>query len=208
MERHVVKALPGRGWRGMNSETTHGAGWTDARIEFLKKMWAEGTSLSQIMRALGSGVTRNAVAGKVHRLGLEKRKKAASIVPPRPKAVKKDSDQITGSAVNRMVKKRKRAKIKHEAGLCDVVDDTDIYPDDLEIPLDQRKTLLELTDDTCRWPVGDPQSPDFFFCGGRVAEGKSYCACHMARAYRPPSDRRISERRIAYLNGEYRRKAA
>jgi len=51
------------------------------------------------------------------------------------------------------------------------------------IPSEQRRTLLQLTRSTCRWPVGDPGKPDFFFCGGRVEMGHSYCAGHCGFAY-------------------------
>lgn len=199
-------------------------GWNEERVDLLKKMWADGSSLSEIMLAIGGGLTRNAVAGKVHRLGLKKRGGHGlggnfNVKPVRPKPVKKGSDQITGSAINRLVRKRKRARINAESGLCDVIEVCDVEPnvDDLAIPFEQRKTLLDLTDDTCRWGVGDPQSTDFFFCGGRVAEtvvnGKirkqSYCAHHCNIAYQPRREPgKISDTHIAFLNGEYRRKAA
>ena len=63
---------------------------------------------------------------------------------------------------------------------------------DEQIPLAQRRSLLALSDDNCRWPVGEPGSPSFFFCGGQVLRNKPYCAAHCARAYlrpRPPRPR-------------------
>src|SRR5437016_7824766 len=58
--------------------------WTDERVELLKKLWADGLSASQIAAELG-GITRNAVIGKVHRLGLSGRAKSPSSAAPRPR---------------------------------------------------------------------------------------------------------------------------
>src|SRR4026209_1674872 len=58
--------------------------WTDERVELLKKLWADGLSASQIAAELG-GITRNAVIGKVHRLGLSGRAKSPSSTPPPPR---------------------------------------------------------------------------------------------------------------------------
>ena len=60
----------------------------------------------------------------------------------------------------------------------------------VEIPVEQRKTLLQLSERTCHWPVGDPSGPDFFFCGGDSAEDQPYCSFHCRVAYQPASDRR------------------
>ena len=67
-------------------------------------------------------------------------------------------------------------------------------PELVEIPVEQRKTLLQLSDKTCRWPVGDPGSPDFYFCGGDTANELPYCACHSRVAYQPAVDRRREKR--------------
>ena len=60
----------------------------------------------------------------------------------------------------------------------------------LEIPQEQRKTLLQLSEKACHWPVGDPSTPDFFFCGGESANDQPYCAFHCRVAFQPASDRR------------------
>jgi GcrA cell cycle regulator len=62
------------------------------------------------------------------------------------------------------------------------------------IPIGQRRTLLELTADTCRWPIGDPASPDFFFCGGKPLTGLPYCSYHSRVAYQPATERRRDRR--------------
>jgi len=62
------------------------------------------------------------------------------------------------------------------------------------IPMGQRRTLLELSEDTCHWPIGDPSSPEFFFCGGKTASSLPYCGYHCRIAYQPASDRRRDRR--------------
>lgn len=171
--------------------------WTDECVELLKKLWDEVLPTSQIAAKIG--VSKSAVIGKVHRLGLQNRREAS---PAKARAV-----PTLRCRKSETIHKRFIAPIFEAEPIPDTEDE--------DIPPEQRKTLLELTDDTCRWGVGDPQSPDFFFCGGRVAEtlvaGKlkkrPYCHRHCMIAYHPPSDRKISERHLAYLNGEYRRKA-
>jgi GcrA cell cycle regulator len=58
------------------------------------------------------------------------------------------------------------------------------------VPMNQRLSLLELNEATCHWPVGDPSSPEFFFCGGKSLPGLPYCAHHSRIAYQPVGDRR------------------
>jgi GcrA cell cycle regulator len=78
-----------------------------------------------------------------------------------------------------------------------------VYEADLEpepelieniIPIGQRCTILELTESTCRWPIGDPSAADFFFCGGKTVEGLPYCGYHSRIAYQPVSERRRDKR--------------
>ncbi len=153
-------------------------GWTDQRVELLKKLWSDGLSASQIAAELG-GVTRNAVIGKVHRLGLSGRAKSPSAAAPRTRKARASSHLIRIS----------RPAVRGNAALAYDFE-TDAEPDPLEIPVKQRKTLLQLNERTCRWPVGDPGDPDFFFCGGEVNPEMSYCAYHSRIAYQPPDRRR------------------
>ena len=67
-------------------------------------------------------------------------------------------------------------------------------PELIEIPLEQRKSLLQLNEATCHWPVGDPGSTEFFFCGGEATEGQPYCSYHCRVAYQPASERRREKR--------------
>jgi GcrA cell cycle regulator len=156
--------------------------WTDERVETLKKLWAEGHSASQIAAELG-GVTRNAVIGKVHRLGLAGRAKSPSSAAPRPRKPRAASHMM----------RVPRTSMRGNTALAHAYD-LDIEPEpeliDNVIPLGQRRSLLELTEETCRWPIGDPGTPDFFFCGGPAITSLPYCAYHSRVAYQPTNLRR------------------
>jgi GcrA cell cycle regulator len=172
-------------------ETT--GGWTDERVETLKKLWLEGLSASQIAAILGEGVTRNAVIGKVHRLKLSGRAKPAS-ASPRPRAPGRSSPRrvSTGSrtSLGGMLKARTMGSAPmHGATALKINEDleVDLEPlpqvQELFIPEDQRLSLLQLSEVTCKWPIGDPLTPDFYFCGQHSLEGKPYCEFHARRAY-------------------------
>jgi GcrA cell cycle regulator len=72
--------------------------------------------------------------------------------------------------------------------------DLEPEPVELVIPVEQRRTLLELNEDTCRWPIGDPAGSDFYFCGGKPLTGLPYCTHHSRVAYQPATDRRRDRR--------------
>ena len=160
--------------------------WTDERVELLKKLWSDGLSASQIAAELG-GITRNAVIGKVHRLGLSGRAKSASAAVPRPRKARSPAHML----------RLARASIRGNTALAHAYDvEAEASPELIEniIPIGQRRTILELTEQTCRWPIGDPGSSDFFFCGGNTVDGLPYCAYHARLAYQPPADRRRDRR--------------
>jgi GcrA cell cycle regulator len=166
--------------------------WTDDRVETLKKLWSEGLSASQIAAELG-GITRNAVIGKVHRLGLSGRAKAPSSAIPRPRKVRPPSH----------VFRTMRAAIRGNTALA--TQPLTAYELDLEpepepienvIPIGQRCSILELTEEKCHWPIGDPGQSDFFFCGGKTTVGLPYCGYHSRIAYQPLNDRRRDKRPV------------
>jgi GcrA cell cycle regulator len=161
--------------------------WTDERVESLKKMWGEGLSASQIAAELG-GITRNAVIGKVHRLGLSGRAKSPSAsAAARPRKARAPTHLMRVS----------RPAIRGNTALAHAYDfEPEPEPElvDNVIPLGQRRTILELTEDTCRWPIGDPGSTEFFFCGGQAGTGAPYCSYHSRVAYQPAGDRRRDRR--------------
>lgn len=165
--------------------------WTDERVELLKKLWSDGLSASRIAAEIG-GVTRNAVIGKVHRLGLSGRAKAAPSAGQRPRKVRSPAHVV------RAVRPQVRGNTALAQALPAYVaeSETEVHPDLAEnvIPLGQRCSLLQLTAETCRWPIGDPGTPDFFFCGGKPVGDLPYCAYHARVAYQPVAERRREKR--------------
>jgi GcrA cell cycle regulator len=156
--------------------------WTDERVETLKKLWTDGLSASQIAAELG-GITRNAVIGKVHRLGLSGRAKSPSSAAPRPRKPRSHTHMLRVSRPSM----RGNTALAH-AFEYEIAEEPELI--DNVIPIGQRRTILELTEDTCRWPIGDPGSSDFFFCGGQSLTGLPYCAHHSRVAYQPANTRR------------------
>ncbi|KHQ54963.1 MULTISPECIES: GcrA family cell cycle regulator [Mameliella] len=195
--------------------------WTDERVELLKKMWSEGQSASQIAKELG-GVTRNAVIGKVHRLGLSNRAgaapAAAAEAKPEPKAqpaAAKAKPQPKPAPANKpepapeakpqpvattpAISPARKQIIPAGQPLPPQPSTNEISPEALakvsEIEKKAKKlTLMELTERTCKWPVGDPATEDFWFCGLPVQQGKPYCEAHVGVAFQPMSARRDRRR--------------
>ncbi len=194
--------------------------WTDERVETLKKMWGEGQSASQIAKELG-GVTRNAVIGKVHRLGLSNRagsggsaakaapkeKPAAAAKPaPKPKVATKappastppkEEPELDENGIP--ISAARRAIIPAGQPLPPQPSANEISPEALAKVNEVEKTakkisLMELTEKTCKWPVGDPATDDFWFCGLPVQQGKPYCEAHVGVAFQPMSSRRDRRR--------------
>jgi GcrA cell cycle regulator len=145
-------------------------GWTEERVEQLKTLWTEGLSASQIARALG-GVTRNAVIGKVHRLGLAGRAGPARSERPR---------SVSHKSVVRMAQPEPP-----------VVEEDPIILEDGGFA-----TVLTINDRMCRWPIGDPAENEFHFCGHKPKSGSPYCEAHARKAYQPAANRR--DRRAAH----------
>ena len=198
--------------------------WTDERVETLKRMWSEGQSASQIAKELG-GVTRNAVIGKVHRLGLsnrvggkeeEEETQAAPAAaaaprpeptprpepatpraePPRPVAAAPAAAAPTSNVTPLPVRK---AIVPAGQPLPPQPSLNEISPEALasvrEVEKRARKlTLMELTERTCKWPIGDPATDDFWFCGLPSMPGKPYCEAHVGVAFQPMSARRDRRR--------------
>ena len=159
--------------------------WTDERVELLKKLWSDGLSASQIAAELG-GVTRNAVIGKVHRLGLSGRAKAVSTPAPRPR---KPRPAATVTAHARPMVNGNAALAQPAHIIAEPEPEELPEPVANVVPMTDRCTILDLTEFTCRWPVGDPGKTDFFYCGGRTRMGLPYCAYHARLAYQPVEDR-------------------
>ena len=149
------------------------SGWTDDRVNALKSLWADGLSAGQIASKLGY-TTRNAVIGKLDRLGLMGRLKSSTAAPRERKPMSEPRTKRPPSAAFKYIAHSGNELL------------------DLFIPPEQRCTLLELTDDTCRWPVGDPAEEEFYFCGGQTLDWSPYCATHSSIAYLPLSGRKLA----------------
>jgi GcrA cell cycle regulator len=203
--------------------------WTDERVETLKTMWTEGKSASQIARELG-GVTRNAVIGKVHRLGLSNRNgpndgdgehvlealpgAPEEAVPPAaappdpaaeaagvPPGAASDASAPAAAEPKEPAPAEAREAARAKPVLPPVPAQPTLAPAPSEISPEalaslaeverkaRRLTLMQLTERTCKWPVGDPATDDFWFCGLPSAAGKPYCESHVAVAFQPMSSR-------------------
>ncbi len=179
--------------------------WTDERVELLKKLWGEGLSASQIAAQLG-GVSRNAVIGKVHRLKLSGRGKTTTAAPrskkvnaataaPRPAASAPAQQGATASAAATMrtatVTKTVGATALQMEYAAEAVVETVVKPSsNVVVPISRKLTLLQLSERTCKWPIGDPLSEDFHFCGSESGESSPYCSYHSRLAFQPTAERR------------------
>lgn len=209
--------------------------WTDERVEKLKQMWTEGKSASAIAKELG-GVTRNAVIGKVHRLGLSNRAGAAP-AKAAPKEHAKDAARPTATERPRAAEAAPETKRNQpdagatkgpeaetgtpapetaaSAGTGGAVarrpvmtpgqplppqpSANEISPEALATVREVEKkalklSLMELTERTCKWPIGDPATEEFWFCGLPAQAGKPYCEAHVGVAFQPMSSRRDRRR--------------
>lgn len=185
--------------------------WTDERVEILKKMWGEGQSASQIAKELG-GVTRNAVIGKVHRLGLSNRASTTTTAAKPETEAPKKAAPAAKTPEPKPEPAAKPASVEEPAPLParkQIIpagqplppqpSANEISPEALakvsEVEKKAKKlTLMELTERTCKWPVGDPATDDFWFCGLPVQQGKPYCEAHVGVAFQPMSSRRDRRR--------------
>ena len=167
--------------------------WTDDRVELLTKLWADGLSASQIAGQLGGGVTRNAVIGKVHRLGLSGR-----VTTSRTKAAR--TRRRPAHTNNRSARPQMRShgntalKPAYDPDTEEELRPAPVLVAELVIPFEERASILTLSETKCRWPIGDPGHEDFHFCGRHSESGVPYCEHHSAIAYQPAQSRRRSSR--------------
>src|ERR1700721_3059631 len=147
------------------------ATWTAERIEQLRNFVVTGLTCSQIAAEIG--VTRNAVIGKIHRLGLS---------PARP----------AGAPARSSPPRVRSPRFSPQSRLFRLIDAQApcIAAEPAPIDSARRCSLLEIAQDKCHWPIGDPHAADFAFCGNEAISGFSYCAGHARMAYRVPARRR------------------
>ena len=200
--------------------------WTEERVKKLTLLWKSGNSASKIAVELGEGVSRNAVIGKIHRLGLSERGSGLST-----KRTKKSSEDqsnnilsadkspidlkldpnLEQSAKRKGKKRGRKPSIKKlinnentSDGISKINDNLLSESGELESEVDQatlanmrkieknakKLSLLELTEKTCKWPIGDPATSEFWFCGHPSEQGKPYCETHVSIAFQPVNTRR------------------
>ncbi|SFG92354.1 GcrA family cell cycle regulator [Methylobacterium gossipiicola] len=174
--------------------------WSDERVDLLRRLWQEGLSASRIATQLG-GVSRNAVIGKIHRLGLSGRgakgveapagdevRKAARAVEA-PAAVTETSPAATAIRETGTVVQLQPAQPPAPEAPVSAAE-----PEPLALTTSRRVTIMDLRESMCRWPLGDPTKPDFHYCGERAITGLPYCPCHAQIAYQPAAERKRDRR--------------
>ena len=152
--------------------------WTDEAKVTVKALWEEGKSALEI--AVKFGVSRNAICGLANRSGWQTPNSPMN----RPRVPK---EKRMRQVPYNITKAKKRQDVPPPLGPVE----PDMPPtiDDLAIPFEQRRTLLELQKHHCRFPIGDPRG-DFFFCGAVTLKDGPYCEGHAARCFVPPEGRR------------------
>lgn len=205
--------------------------WSDSRVDQLRLLWGQGSTARQIADSIG-GVSRNAVIGKAHRLGLQPRpspvrnsgevskaraaplsvEDARSVVaapppgmpvvpvaaaPPRVAKAPK-VERIPASAATGLPK-------GHIAPAGPPAPPRRNVPAKPSAEIRGKTGLLDLTDKVCRWPIGHPGEPDFYFCGDPVNSGFPYCLSHCAAAYQVPKPRRDVAKLPSYGGARKRR---
>ena len=146
--------------------------WTPERVEALKALADAGLSCSQIGRKLG--VSRNAVIGKLNRLGLARGRAPAA---PRPPSQAANQPRLRRPTIMAQRQLLRAVYAEAPAAVAEVAVTA------------ERCSLLELAKGKCRWPISDPGAADFAFCGNVAVNGLPYCSGHARLAYRPPAAR-------------------
>lgn len=179
-----------------------GSNWTDERVETLKKLWGEGASCSEIASELKNGISRNAVIGKIHRMGLSGRVKA----PVSATESQRRARVMTRAGWGQRRKADKKADApadlnrlsKFTGMVIRSAPPTPPAPPQPEAPVDvtpqpddRNVSFMDLKRSMCRWPIGDPRDLETFrYCGADKGEASAYCAYHRQMAYQPREQRR------------------
>ena len=155
--------------------------WTEERVELLRRLWIENFSASRIAAELG-GVSRSAVIGKIHRLGLSGRDQPTSSLKRqcKPRLSRSERRVWRPASIG-------NTALKAEP---EMLGNPETQPFPSAVPIAKRLTVEKLTEHTCKWPIGDPRKEDFHFCGHASLKVLPYCLYHARLAYRS-SDRQI-----------------
>ena len=138
--------------------------WTEEKVTKLKELWGKGNTASQIAEIIG-GISRNAVIGKAHRLNLSAKIKTRT-------ATSNKSFESSMEENKTKFKRNRKSKFKS------LIIEKDFEPEN-------PKQLEELTESTCKWPIGHPDEKNFYFCGRTSLKEFSYCKLHLLYAYQP-----------------------
>ena len=150
--------------------------WTLERLELLKNLFAAGLSCREIAGDIG--VSRNAIIGKLSRLNLTREIGGEAQRPPRKDAAK---GRRAGSV----------PRLQYQL-LQTLYAEPQPAADDVPIHNEHCCSLLELSEQRCRWPISTPGAEDFCFCGNTPVEGLPYCPGHSRLAYRPGLRQRVA----------------
>ena len=172
--------------------------WTEERVELLRKLWAEGLSASEIARELGEGISRNAVIGKVHRLGLPGRapsrsgnsrrapQQGTTVAPQRRQtSARSQTAAPAGSGAGGGAGAGANVATARKLEEAPAPTPATRSAEDVVTPFERGRIrdIMELTRTSCRWPIGDPGDEDFAYCGARAMDGLPYCEHHARIAY-------------------------
>ena len=144
--------------------------WTDEKVQKLKELWKKGHTASQIAEMLGD-TTRNAVIGKAHRLNLEARAPSKS-----------SHTSGTSSGQNKIQRRPSQQPLTRKQKFQSILLDKNFEPEN-------PKSLEELTDETCKWPIGHPNEEKFYFCGRKPEGDFPYCKLHVLYAFQPKNQK-------------------
>ena len=138
--------------------------WTDEKVAKLKELWGKGSTASQIAEVIG-GISRNAVIGKAHRLNLSAKIKTRSVT---------SNENFENTIDKKSIKSNKGRRSKFKS----LIIEKNFEPEN-------PKTLEELDENSCKWPIGHPNEKSFYFCGRTSLKDFSYCKLHLLYAYQP-----------------------
>ena len=138
--------------------------WTEEKVSKLKELWGKGNTASQIAEIIG-GISRNAVIGKAHRLNLSAKIKTRTAT---------SNENFENAAIDKNIKSKKGRRSKFKS----LIIEKDFEPEN-------PKTLEELDENSCKWPIGHPDEKNFYFCGRKPVDAFPYCKLHILYAYQP-----------------------
>jgi GcrA cell cycle regulator len=168
--------------------------WTEEAVEVLKTLALEGRSASAIAAALGAA-SRNAVIGKASRIGIRLNGDGRASIGRGTQASAHGPQTATfGRPTLRL--KSAPGKLTSAPALSRRLKRISAWSfADAEVGEMRRVAFEDMQGLACRWPLGDPTSADFTYCGLKSADGRPYCPGHCRMAYKPPTA--LDKRRLS-----------